>query len=84
MALHDRSTVVYLCSTPYAPGREHGIHPLDPTLAIAWPTTARDGSPLNPQLSPKDEAAPTLEQAQEQGLLPTVDEALEYRNSLKG
>jgi dTDP-4-dehydrorhamnose 3,5-epimerase len=83
MSLENGSTVVYLCSTPYAPGREHGVHPLDPTLAIAWPTEARDGSPLTPQLSPKDEAAPTLAQAQEQGLLPTVEEALEFRNSLK-
>ncbi len=84
MSLEEGSTVVYLCSTPYAPGREHGIHPLDPALGIAWPTTARDGSPLSPLLSPKDEAAPTLAQAQEQGVLPTIAEALEYRNSLMG
>jgi dTDP-4-dehydrorhamnose 3,5-epimerase len=84
MSLEEGSTVVYLCSTPYAPGREHGIHPLDPDLGIAWPTTARDGSPLAPLLSPKDEAAPTLAQAKEQGLLPTLEEALAFRASLEG
>ena len=71
MSLEDGSTVVYLCSSGYAPGREHGIHPLDPELAVAWPTTARDGSPITPQLSEKDEAAPTLAEARAQGLLPT-------------
>ena len=31
LSLEDGSTVMYLCSeTPYAPGREHGVHPLDP------------------------------------------------------
>ena len=37
MALSEQATVVYLCSTGYAPGREHGVHPLDPALGIAWP-----------------------------------------------
>src|SRR5580700_3016500 len=32
MALSEEATVLYLCSTPYAPQREHGIHPLDPDL----------------------------------------------------
>jgi len=36
-ALTDQATVIYLCSTPYAPGREHGVHPLDPDLGIEWP-----------------------------------------------
>lgn len=71
ISLEDDSTVLYLCSTPYAPGREHGIHPLDPTVGIDWPTTARDGSPLTVQLSAKDEEAPTLTEAAGQGLLPT-------------
>lgn len=71
MSLEDGSTVVYLCSTGYAPGREHGIHPLDPTVAVDWPTTARDGSPLTAQLSDKDLVAPTLEEARAQGLLPS-------------
>ena len=32
MALTAECTVVYLCSTPYMPGREHGVNPLDPAL----------------------------------------------------
>ena len=83
-SLEDDSTVVYLCSTPYAPGREHGIHPLDPELGITWPTQARDGSPLSPQLSAKDAAAPTLAQAAEQGLLPRWADVQEYLATLRG
>ena len=76
MALEDESTVVYLCSTGYAPDREHEIHPLDPDIAIAWP------SGLSPLLSPKDEGAPTLAAAVESGLLPSYDECLDFRSSL--
>jgi len=65
IALEDDATVMYLCSTGYAPDREHGIHPLDPTLAIEWP----EG--LEPILSEKDSVAPSLAQAQASGLLPT-------------
>lgn len=64
LSLQDGSTVVYLCSEPYNPGREHGVDPLDPDLAIAWP---RDIEPL---LSDKDATAPSLREAQESGLLP--------------
>lgn len=71
LSLQDGSTVVYLCSTGYDPGAEHGIHPLDPELGIDWPTTARDGSPLTPLLSDKDQVAPTLAEARRQGLLPS-------------
>lgn len=73
MALEDNSTVVYLCSEGYAPEREYGIDPLDPALAIAWP----DG--LTPCLSGKDAAAPTLEEAERKGLLPSMDACLAYR-----
>ncbi|MCA5892774.1 dTDP-4-dehydrorhamnose 3,5-epimerase family protein [Isoptericola sp. NEAU-Y5] len=82
-SLEDDSTVLYLCSTGYAPEREHGIHPLDPTVAITWPTTARDGSPLTPLLSDKDTAAPSLAEAQQQGLLPTANAVEEYLASLR-
>jgi dTDP-4-dehydrorhamnose 3,5-epimerase len=82
MALEDDSTVLYLCSTGYAPGREHGIHPLDPEVGIAWPTTARDGSPLTPRLSEKDAAAPSLAEAREKGLLPSADVVAAYVASL--
>ncbi|MBI1376855.1 MAG: dTDP-4-dehydrorhamnose 3,5-epimerase [Frankiales bacterium] len=67
LSLEDDSTVVYLCSTPYAPGREHGVDPLDPALGITWP----DG--VEPVLSAKDAAAPGLDEARQRGLLPTWD-----------
>lgn len=65
MALSDDAAVSYLCSTPYTPGREHGINPLDPDLALPWPTD------LTPLLSDKDEVAPTLKEAESAGLLPS-------------
>lgn len=63
-ALSDSATVGYLCSTPYAPDREHGVTPVDPALALPWPDD------VELLLSPKDTAAPTLAQAQADGLLP--------------
>lgn len=83
MALEDNSTVMYLCSTGFTPGREHGIHPLDPEVGIEWPTTARDGSPLTHLLSAKDLAAPSLNEAVSQGLLPTLDQVDRHLAALK-
>jgi dTDP-4-dehydrorhamnose 3,5-epimerase len=81
-SLEDDSTVLYLCSTGYSPGREHGIHPLDPEIGIAWPTEDRVGRPLTPLLSDKDTAAPTLAEARAQGLLPDAAVVAEYVASL--
>jgi len=75
-ALTDDATVGYLCSEPYSPTREHGIHPLDATLALPWP----EGSAA--LLSPKDAAAPTLAEALSSGLLPSYDECVAFRRSL--
>lgn len=77
-AMSESATVVYLCSTPYAPGREHGVHPLDPALGIAWP------SGIEPVLSEKDAAAPTLAEAAEQGLLPSYADCLAHYGSPAG
>ena len=63
-ALTESVTVGYLCSEPYAPTREHGIHPLDPELSMPWP----DGA--DSVLSPKDAAAPSLAAAALAGRLP--------------
>ena len=63
-ARSEEATVMYLCSSPYQPGREHGIHPLDPALAIAWP------GDVEPILSDKDARAPSLARARAAGLLP--------------
>jgi dTDP-4-dehydrorhamnose 3,5-epimerase len=75
MALTDDATVTYLCSTSYAPNREHGVNPLDPALNIPWP---KDVKPL---LSEKDLEAPFLAEAAEEGLLPTYAECLAYYSS---
>jgi dTDP-4-dehydrorhamnose 3,5-epimerase len=82
MSLEDDSTVLYLCSTGYSPGREHGIHPLDPTVGIAWPTVDRAGRPITPQLSDKDLVAPSLLEARDQGLLPSADGVAAYLDEL--
>lgn len=75
-AVSPEATVVYLCSTPYAPSREHTVHALDPALAIAWP------DPGGAILSDRDAAAPTLEQALGDGLLPSYETCLEWGRSL--
>lgn len=75
-ALTESVTVGYLCSEPYAPSREHGVHPLDTDLNLPWP----DGT--DSVLSPKDSAAPTLAQARETGLLPSYKDYVSWRDSL--
>ncbi|MEU4830188.1 dTDP-4-dehydrorhamnose 3,5-epimerase [Streptosporangium sp. NPDC023615] len=78
LALTDDATVIYLCSEGYNPTREHGVHPLDPALGIAWP----DG--VEPFLSPKDTAAPTLAEARDRGLLPSYEECVTFYASGPG
>jgi dTDP-4-dehydrorhamnose 3,5-epimerase len=68
VALADNTSVTYLVSTGYSPGREFGVSPMDPALGLPWPDD------VTFQLSEKDLAAPTLEQAREQGLLPTMEQ----------
>jgi dTDP-4-dehydrorhamnose 3,5-epimerase len=77
MALTDDATALYLCSTPYAPGREHGVDPRDPAIGIAWPLDTE------PVLSEKDAAAPTLEEALSAGLLPSYQECTGYAQALR-
>jgi dTDP-4-dehydrorhamnose 3,5-epimerase len=72
-ALEDDTTAMYLVTAPYTPSREHGIHPLDPEVGLTLP----DGMEA-PLLSPKDQAAPTLAEAREQGLLPTYAACREF------
>jgi dTDP-4-dehydrorhamnose 3,5-epimerase len=68
VSLADNSSVTYLVSSGYSPGREFGINPFDPALDLPWPDD------VTFELSAKDKAAPTLAQAQEQGLLPTMEQ----------
>ncbi|MDT4976779.1 MAG: dTDP-4-dehydrorhamnose 3,5-epimerase [Pseudonocardiales bacterium] len=66
MSLADGSAVTYLCSTGYNPAGEFGTDPLDAELGLPWPAD------IAPILSAKDAAAPSLREAQAQGLLPTL------------
>ena len=75
-SLEDGSTVMYLCSAVYDPAREHGINPLDPQLGLTLP----EG--VEPVLSAKDTAAPSLSQAAAQRLLPRYDQCLRLYTDL--
>lgn len=77
LSLEDNTTVVYLCSTPYAPDREHEVHPLDPAIGIDWPDVG-----IEAQLSAKDAAAPSLAEAQAAGRLPNYEDCLRYVEGL--
>jgi dTDP-4-dehydrorhamnose 3,5-epimerase len=74
-ALTDDATLTYLCSETYSPTGEHGVHPLDPDLAIEWPASA-------PQLSAKDESAPSLAEAIASGLLPNYEQTRAFTTGL--
>jgi hypothetical protein len=56
-ALNDDATVVYLCSEVDNPTGEHGITPPNPQVGLGL-------GDLEPLLSPKDTAAPTLAEAE--------------------
>jgi dTDP-4-dehydrorhamnose 3,5-epimerase len=77
MALSPEATVMYLCSTPYAPGIEHGVHPLDPEIGIAWPQD------VQAILSEKDAAAPALDEARRAGLLPDYADCVAFAARLR-
>jgi dTDP-4-dehydrorhamnose 3,5-epimerase len=72
LALEDGSTLTYLCSTGYAPGREHAVNPLDPALQLPLPNG------MEFVISDKDQAAPSLAEAHEGGLLPTWKACRQY------
>ncbi|MEV6815017.1 dTDP-4-dehydrorhamnose 3,5-epimerase family protein [Micromonospora sp. NPDC051296] len=74
-SLTDDAVLTYLCSTTYNPGAEHGVHPLDEELGIAWPAGT-------PQLSARDAAAPTLAEMRAAGLLPEYATCREFTASL--
>jgi len=78
VALTDNATVSYLVSASFNASREHGINPMDPRLGLTFPIAVEDLV-----LSPKDLDAPTLEQAENEGLLPTWTDALNFYEALK-
>ena len=69
LALQDDSTVMYLCSAPYAPEREHTISACDPAIGIDWPLPD-----AQLRLSDRDAEAPTLAEVRSAGLLPSWDQ----------
>lgn len=78
LSLADGSSVTYLVSTGYDPEREFGVHPMDPDLALPWPADVEF------ELSARDQVAPTLAEAREQGLLPTYAESTARYAELRG
>lgn len=79
LALQDDSTVSYLCSAGYSPGREHTICATDPAIGIEWPLV--DGAA--PTLSDRDAAAPSLAEVEAGGLLPSWHETREFTSRLR-
>lgn len=72
MALSDGATLVYACSTPYAPENEHEVDALDAAIGIDWPAADRDGNALSVLRSDKDARAPSLADLRVADLLPRV------------
>jgi dTDP-4-dehydrorhamnose 3,5-epimerase len=77
VALEDDTAMSYLCSEGYRPASEHGITPLDPALDLPWPAG------LERILSKKDTAAPTLAEAERQGLLPRYEDCVAFYEKLR-
>jgi dTDP-4-dehydrorhamnose 3,5-epimerase len=64
LSLAGGSAVLYLLTHDHDAAREHRVNPLDPRIGIRWP----DGIEL--VLSPRDAAAPGLDDALRAGFLP--------------
>ena len=75
VALENQTVVTYFVTEKYNPEREKGINPFDKTLNVKWPD-------IDLILSEKDKQAISLEEANNQGLLPTFDECKEFIKSL--
>lgn len=65
----EQSAAFYLCSAPYDPANEFGVHPLDPELGIDWRAILGGAEPI---LSARDSTAPTLAEAR--AILPDYGE----------
>jgi dTDP-4-dehydrorhamnose 3,5-epimerase len=77
VSLADHTSVTYLVSSGYSPGREFGIHPMDPDLDLPWPKD------IEFELSAKDTSAPTLAEARDRGLLPTMEQCTARYDELR-
>lgn len=70
VALADHTLMTYLVTSSYAPELELALDPLDPAIALPLP----EG--LEPLLSDRDRAAPTLAEAHDRGILPRYADCL--------
>ena len=75
VALENQTVVTYFVTEKYNPEREKGINPFDKSLNVKWPD-------LELILSEKDKQAISLEEAKNQGLLPSFDECKKFIKSL--
>lgn len=77
VALEDHTVMNYLLSLEYRPENELALDPFDPRLALPIP------GGIEPVLSPRDQAAPSVDEALDAGLLPdyAVCRRLEERYS---
>lgn len=73
IALTDDTTVSYLVSETYAPGREHGVNPFDPELGLDLPFPRDEVF-----VSEKDAQAPGISEARDRGLLPSYDDVVAF------
>jgi dTDP-4-dehydrorhamnose 3,5-epimerase len=75
VALENNTIVTYYVSEKFNSEREKGINPFDKTLNVKWPD-------LDLILSEKDKSAISLDEAKNQGLLPSFDECKAFIKSL--
>lgn len=78
VALADDTVMSYFCSTPYNPPAEHAVDPFDPDLALPW--SEHTDAPI---LSEKDQKAPSLRRAVDDGLLPHYQDCLDRYAELR-
>jgi dTDP-4-dehydrorhamnose 3,5-epimerase len=70
-ALRNDTSVTYLVSSVYDPVAERTVSPTDPALDLPWSVEHGDLS-----MSDKDLAAPSFQEALEQGILPSYADCL--------
>ncbi|MFD3331793.1 dTDP-4-dehydrorhamnose 3,5-epimerase family protein [Streptomyces sp. NPDC058700] len=78
VALEDRTVMSYMLSGEYAPRNELALSVFDPVLELSLPAN------IEPVMSERDLAAPTLETAEKSGTLPDYRTCLEVERALCG
>ena len=77
VALEHDTVLTYLCSERYRPDHEHTVNVFDPELDLPWPAD------VEPVLSDRDRAAPSLKEATDLGLLPTYEACRDHYERLR-